>query len=40
MFCEVELHVSKECDSFTKKYKGIIQREVGNSLKVKVQGFM
>jgi hypothetical protein len=40
MFCEVELHVSKECGSLTKKYKGIIQREVGNSLKVKVQGFM
>jgi hypothetical protein len=35
MFCEDELQVSKESDSLTKNKKGIIQREVGNSLKLK-----
>jgi hypothetical protein len=34
IFCEDELHVSMECGSLTKNKKGIIQREVGNSLKL------
>jgi hypothetical protein len=34
IFCEDELHVSKECGSLT-KIKGIIQREIGNSFKLK-----
>jgi hypothetical protein len=29
IFCEDELHVSKESGSLTKNKKGIIQREVG-----------
>jgi hypothetical protein len=35
MFCEDELHVSKESGSLNKNKKGTIQREVGNSLKLK-----
>jgi hypothetical protein len=35
IFCEDELHVSKESGSLTKNKKGIIQREVGNSIKFK-----
>jgi hypothetical protein len=35
IFCEDELHVSKESGSLTKNEKGIIQRKVGNSLKLK-----
>jgi hypothetical protein len=35
IFWEDKLHVSKESGSLTKYKKGIIQREVGNSLKLK-----
>jgi hypothetical protein len=35
IYCEDKLHVSKESDSLIKNKEGIIQREVGNSLKLK-----
>jgi hypothetical protein len=35
IFCEVEIHASKESGGLTKNKKGIIQKEVGNSIKLK-----
>jgi hypothetical protein len=35
MFCEDEIHDSKESGGLTKIKKGIIQKEVGNSIKLK-----
>jgi hypothetical protein len=35
IICEDKLHISKESGSLTKNKRGIIQREVGNSLKLK-----
>jgi hypothetical protein len=38
IFCKVEIHASKESGGLTKIKKGIIQKEVGNSIKLKCKG--